>query len=269
MDKLEKALQKARSLRQGSQSAFAPTRGSSVGPSKLDQIPVGTIPLSADVLEENRIVAHRIKNADADLFRILRAQILQTMIKHGFQTLAITSPNYGEGKTTIAMNLAVSIALDVKQTVLLADLDLRKPSVHRYFGLEPAHGLTDYLAGSVPLPDCLVRLPFERLTMLPAGPGLDHSSETLGSPQMASLAVELKSRYPDRFVIYDMPPLLAQDDPLTFLPHVDAVLLIVQDGVTKSADIKRSLEVLEHANVIGTVLNNSYQVPGLDLFSKK
>ncbi len=262
MDKLEKALQKARSLRQTQHplSSFGANVPAGVTVA-LDKVPVGTTPLSAETLEDNRILAHRTKSPEADLFRILRAQVLQTMNKHGFRTLAVTSPNYGEGKTTISTNLAISIALDMKQTVLLVDLDLRKPCVHKYLGMEPACGLTDYLSGSATLPECLMRLPFERLSSLPAGRGLDHSSETLGSPQMAALAAELKSRYPDRLVIYDMPPLLAQDDPLTFLPHVDAALLVVQDGVTKTEDVKRSLEVLEHANVIGTVLNNSYKLP--------
>lgn len=78
---------------------------------------------------------------------------------------------------------------------------------------------------------------------------------------MAALASELKARYPDRIIIYDMPPLSAQDDPLTFVPHVDAFLLVVQDGVTKTSDVKRSLEILESATVLGTVLNNQYKCP--------
>lgn len=261
MDKLEKALQKARMQRQDHLTAGRIHGAGATKPSRLADIPVGTVSISSEALEENRIVAHRTKSAEADLFRLLRAQVLQTMSKHGYNALAITSPNYGEGKTTIATNLALSIALDLKQTVLLIDLDLRKPSVHKYLGLNPSCGLTDYLSGNAVLSDCLLRLPFERLTTLPAGMGLERSSETLGSPQMAALASELKTRYPDRLLIYDMPPLLAQDDPLTFLPHVDAVLLVVQDGVTKAADVKRSLEILEAANVIGTVLNNSHTLP--------
>ena len=261
MDKLEKALQKARSQRETHLSRGMVTGAGMVRPSRLSDIPVGSISLSEDVLEQNRIFAHHSRSVDADLFRLLRAQVLQTMTKHDFKALAVTSPNYGDGKTTTSINLAISIALDLKQTVLLVDLDLRKPCIHSYLGLEPSVGLTDYLAGTTSLPDCLVRLPFERMSILPAGKVLDRSSETLGSPQMASLAAEMKNRYPDRLVIYDMPPLLAQDDPLTFLPHVDAVLLVVQDGVTKTQDLKRSMEILEPANVIGTVLNNSYKLP--------
>jgi len=112
------------------------------------------------------------------------------------------------------------------------------------------------MSGTADIPDCLMRLPFERLTILPAGKMFDNSSEILGSPRMAELADELKTRYPDRMIIYDMPPILAQDDPLTFLPHVDAVLLVAQEGVTRTEDIKRCLEIMAPANVIGTVLNN-------------
>lgn len=265
MDKLEKALHKARQLRAAhlsgapsvvSAAAYSPASSSAPRVKGVPVVPSGTIVLDEEVLEANRILAHHPKDPKADLFRILRAQILQTMAKHGFRTLAITSSNYGDGKTTIATNLAISIAQDMNQTVLLADLDLRKPSIHTYLGLEPAVGLTDFLAGRAQIPACLMRLPLDRLTVLPAGNAMQQSSEVLGSPQMAALATELKTRYPDRLVIYDMPPLLAQDDPLTFLPHVDAVLLIVRDGVTATADIKRSLDILSSATVLGTVLND-------------
>ncbi len=259
MDKLEKALEKARQER--GVGLASPSAGSlsatplSSGREAYVAAAANLTPEFEAVLEKNRIVAHHARSPEADLFRILRTQILQTMAKANLRTLAITSPNYADGKTTIALNLAVSVALDLKQTVLLADLDLRKPSVHKYVGLEPQFGLTDYLAGHAALSDCLTRLPFDRLALLPAGRTVERSSEALGSPQMGRLAHELKSRYPDRLVIYDMPPLLEQDDPLAFLPHVDAVLLVVQDGVTRTAEVKRCLDILAPANVVGVVLN--------------
>jgi len=261
MDKLEKALQKARLDRQKVLSDGQPSVDSaSAEGTEVQPLPAGTVALSAIVLEQNRIFAHQDRNVNADLFRILRTQVLQAMAKYNFKTLAITSPNYGDGKTTMALNLCISIAQDLNQTVLLADLDLRKPCLHTYLGLTPASGLTDYLAGTCSIADSLLRLPFERMTILPAGKVLDRSSETLGSPQMVRLADELKTRYADRLVVYDMPPLLAQDDPLTFLPHIDAVLLVVRDGVTKTADIKRCLDILSEAKVIGIVLNDAYSV---------
>ena len=255
MDKLEKALEKARTQREGAAPAGGPPprRSATAAPQSL---PPSTVTIDEEMLDENHIIAYQTKSFDADVFRILRTRILQAMAKQNFKTLAITSPNYGDGKTTIALNLAVSIALDLKQTVLLADLDLRKPSIPGYLNIEPKAGLTDHLLDGTPLADCMLRMPFERLSILPAGRKLDKSSEILGSPQMATLAQELHSRYPDRFIIYDMPPILSQDDAIAFLPHVDAVLLVVQNGVTKTSEVRHCLHALEHANVIGTVLNN-------------
>ena len=109
----------------------------------------------------------------------------------------------------------------------------------------------------MPLNECLVRPSFERLSILPAGKSLDHSSEVIGSPKMAALAEELERRYHDRLIIYDMPPILEQDDSLAFLPHVGAVLLVVRDGVTPVGDIKHSVTALSGAHVIGTVLNHA------------
>src|ERR1700681_4351330 len=144
MDKLEKALEKARILRGvvsnslpgGTQGYNVSTPSSSfVGPR-----PLTSKPLSVDEaqLERCRILAHRTRSPEADVFRILRTQVLQIMNKTGVRTLAITSPKYGDGKTTIALNLALSIALDLKQTVLLVDLDLRKPNLHEFLGIAPS-----------------------------------------------------------------------------------------------------------------------------------
>ncbi|MFK7839553.1 MAG: CpsD/CapB family tyrosine-protein kinase [Bdellovibrionales bacterium] len=209
------------------------------------------------ILDQNHIVAHRTKSKQADTYRFLRTQILHTMEKHDLKTLAISSPRYGDGKTTTAANLAVSIAQDLKRTVLLVDLDLRDPSLARYMGIDETIGLTDYLAGEASVQDCLVRLPFERIRVFPAGQAVDFSSETLGSPQMQKLAEELKARYDDRLIIYDMPPLLDQDDPLVFVPHVDAFLIVVKEGVTTQEEIKRSLDILDDSKVVGFVLNSA------------
>ena len=269
MDKLEKALEKARKLRDEAMghNPFAtgsrqPSAVPGIAPqlaSVLPQTPAISTEIDAS-LDAHRIVAHHMRSAEADIFRILRTQVLQIMKNSNFRTLAITSANYGDGKTTTALNLAISIALDLKQTVLLADLDLRKPNLHEFLGLERNVGLSDYLMHNKPISECLARLPFDRLTVLPAGPALENSSEVLGSPKMVALADELKSRYNDRIVIYDMPPVLSQDDSIAFLPHVDAVLMVVRNGVTRTDEIKRCLASLAGTNVIGIVLNDSTDV---------
>ena len=206
-------------------------------------------------MDRFRIRAHHSRSPEADVYRLLRTKVLQIMQKSGYRTLAVTSPRYGDGKTTISINLGIGIALDLKQTVLMVDLDLRKPSLSPYLGVPQGAGLSDHLLNNVPIPDCLTRLPFERIAVLSAGTPVDYSSEMLGSPKMAALAQELKNRYTDRFIIYDMPPALEQDDPIAFLPQVDAVLVVVRDGVTRTDDLKRCLQSLAGANIIGTVLN--------------
>ena len=219
-----------------------------------------SIPVAEEVLRENRIVAATPGDERADLFRILRRQILHTLARDNYRTLAITSTKPGEGKTLVAVNLAVSLAMDVNQTILLADLDLRRPRVHDYFALPPGRGLPDYLAGNAELADCLVRpSAFDRLVVLPSHGHHPHSSEILSAPRMRNLAEELKSRYGDRIILYDLPPLLATDDALAFLPQVEAVLLVVAEGDTRQPELERALELLKGTNLIGTVLNRAHE----------
>ncbi len=265
MEKLEKALAKARQLRAQALGESQPLQSSddlkqvSLSVSALDDLslPEPTIGIDENILDSHRIVAHHASTHESDVIRLLRTQVLRDMAQSNFKTLGITSPCYGDGKTTLAINLAISMAMDVKQTVLLVDLDLRKPCLGRYLGLpESLPGLTQYLAGKTDLSHCLQRLPFERLVVLPVGSKIMRSSEVLGQPRMSALAEEMKNRYPDRLIIYDMPPLLVQDDPLAFMPNIDAALLVLRDGVTKADEIKRCFDILGNTHVIGTVLNS-------------
>ncbi|NBO17969.1 MAG: hypothetical protein EBV03_01860 [Proteobacteria bacterium] len=223
----------------------------------MEVVQSNSVTIHEGYLERYHVIAHQLRSREADLFRILRTQVLQIMNQSGYRTLGITSANYGDGKTTIALNLAISIAMDMKQTVLLADMDLRKPSVTEYLGIEAPFGISDYFTDNTPISQCMLRTNFERLNILPAGKQMDNSSEVLGSPKIAQLAQELRARYSDRIIIYDLPPTLAQDDPITFLPHVDAVLLVINDGVTQITEVKQPMSVLAGAHVIGSVLNSS------------
>ena len=277
MDRLEKALEKAREQRQGALGGSTPSVTSK--PAATDS-PVSSAPdtvtrgdgsgrpetasgsrkitLSDSALEEHRIIARMGRDPNADIFRILRTKVLHLLAQNNFRSIAVTSANYGDGKSTIATNLALSLALDVKQTVCLVDLDFRRPNVHNILGLSPDVGLGDYLLANTPVSDCMIR-PADRLVVLPTSRALENSSETLATPKMMALAKELKTRYPDRIIIYDMPPLLAQDDTIAFLPNVDGVILVVQDGVCQVSDLRQCMHYLEGHTLIGTVLNKSYE----------
>ncbi len=214
--------------------------------------------ISRAQLKENRIIAGMDLGVEIDAYRKLRTRVLKKMKKNNWNMLAVTSSAPGEGKTLTAINLAISIAMEVDKTVLLIDADFRQSRINKYFGLpEATPGLSDYLASNIPLEQLLINPGVGRLIILPGGKLIHNSSEKLSSPKMKRLVEEVKNRYESRYVIFDLPPMLASDDAMGFTPLLDATLLVVEDGVTNEDELKRSVDLLEDANLIGTVLNKS------------
>lgn len=211
-----------------------------------------------EALEKNRLVAALPGHELTDAYRILRTRVLQTMNSNRWRALAITSPATGSGKSLTAINLAISLAREVNRTVLLADFDLRHPSIHRYFDYEPELGLSDYLFHDAPLESILFSPSIERLAVLPGRETVHNSSEMLRSPKMISLVEELTQRYSERLVIFDLPPILAVDDALAFAPYTDAMLMVAEDGETQRDDLEKSLRILKDTPLVGTVLNKSH-----------
>jgi len=257
------ALEKARQQRSrgGGRPVFSvPSKTNSnfhPGPIRYEETRVVDVPLAT--LRANKVIAGLDGDPTANIYRVLRSQVLRKLADEGQSTLAICSAGEGEGKTLTAANLAVSLAMDVNQTVLLVDLDLRDSAVAETFGIEPTYGLDDYIRGRAELSQCLVNPGIERLVLLPVREPMDGSSEILGSPQMARLAHELKYRYPDRIVIYDMPPVLNVDDCLAFMPNVEATLFVIAEGASPAPDIQKALTLLKKTNILGTVLNKSLE----------
>jgi len=221
-----------------------------------------------DVLERNRLVTALPGHELTDIYRILRTRVLQAMNSNRWNALAITSPATGAGKTLTAINLSISLAREVNRTVLLADFDLRNPSVHTYFGYEPEFGLSDYLFDDVPLEEILISPSVERLVILPGRESIRNSSEMLRSPKMVALVEELKLRYDDRFVIFDLPPVLTIDDVLAFTPYTDAMLMVAENGATRREDLEVALQLLKDVPIIGTVLNKTGKSDRIDYKTK-
>ncbi len=163
---------------------------------------------------------------------MLRTRVLQRMRRNGWSTVAVTSTCPGEGKSLTAINVSISLALDVGTSVVLADLDLRKPSIHRHLGICARYGVGDFLRGTVALESVAVCPGIERLAVLTNDRSFARSSEMLTSPQTANLVRRVKQGE-GRIAVFDMPPLLVSDDMLAFAPLVDAVLLVVSQGVTR------------------------------------
>jgi len=242
----------ARQTSSAEQSAQSPQATMDIRYSRTKQVEV-----SAEILLRNRLVAAIPEHELGDVYRMLRTRVLQCLREHGWNSLAVTSPATGCGKTLTAINLAVSLAMEVVHTVLLVDLDLMQPSVHRYFDYEPEYGLSDYLFNDVPIEQILFTPSIDRLVVLPGREHIHNSSEMLGSPRMIGLVNELTNRYPDRLVVFDLPPMLAADDALAFAPYTDAMLMVAENGVTKTEDLDKALSVLRETPIIGTVLNKA------------
>jgi capsular exopolysaccharide synthesis family protein len=212
------------------------------------------------VLERHRVSSVN-QDTTADAFKLLRTQILMQMRDKGWQTLAVTSPNKGAGKSTIALNLAISFAMEVDYTSLLVDADLRDPDVRHMLELEPGPGLADYLIGRAALEDLLIHPDIGNFVVLPGGEPVATSSELMRSPMMADLVRELRSRYRDRLIVFDVPPILAGADTLALSSYMDATILIVEERKTARADLERSFELLRDSNLLGVVLNKSRELP--------
>jgi capsular exopolysaccharide synthesis family protein len=215
------------------------------------------VPVSHEMLQRNRVISDDQRSPAAAAYKILCTQVLRRAGSRGAKALAVVSPGPREGKTLTAINLALSLSREVGQTVLLVDADLRQPSVHSYFGMAASPGLSEHLMRRIPLERALVNPGISDFVVLPGGEPLANSAEMLASKRMQQLVDELKNRYASRMVVFDLPPVLTSADAMAFSPFVDGTIMVVQEGRTAAEEIARAAEMLESANLIGMVLNDS------------
>ena len=209
-----------------------------------------------EVLQLHRIQTGRESNQVSDAYKILRTQVIHRLRENNWNVLGVTSPKDGEGKTLTSINLAIALAAEPTQTVLLVDADLRAPHLHEELGLESNGGLTEFLLDGRSIEDMLIFPDLGRLILLLGGRGTDHSADVLTSPRMSALGKELKHRYASRIVIFDLPPVLDQADVLAFTPQLDALLLVVEDGKTTESELQQAMQTLKGSvPILGTVLN--------------
>lgn len=270
MDRIQKALDKAKERQSVKQTEVVSNNverkvaDEKVAPQSFDNInytQTKVAKISQQALERKRVIAGGYANPQSAVFRMLRTHVLQKMRAKNWQTLAITSPTAGEGKSLIAANLAVAMAMESNQTVLLVDMDLRNPSIREYFSLNTQIGLKDYMECDLDLADVLVNPSIERLVILPGKGRAENSAELLSSAKMANLVADLKSQYDSRMIIFDMPPILQTDDVLLASNHIDCALLVLEDGKNKESEIVKSTQLLAGNHLLGTVLNKSEKPP--------
>jgi len=264
MSRIEKALEKAVEIRKSVKEV-------SVGTVTRDQpvsfkgFQVSEAAVNTDMVDKHIVCITDSHSAAAEQYKKLRAKILKATTKNFQNTIMITSADMGEGKTVTAINLAVALANEIDHSVLLIDADLKRPSVHKYLGLENIYGLSDYLMGRASLPDLLIKTGIGKLVLLPAGSCPENPTELLSSDNMRGLVHDMKHRYKDRYIIFDSPPILVTSDSLSLSSYVDGVVLVIQAARTTHKAATSALSQLNGSNILGVVFNNvpSYQAKNL------
>ncbi|MGA9754713.1 MAG: CpsD/CapB family tyrosine-protein kinase [Desulfobaccales bacterium] len=224
-------------------------------PGEIHYTHTRTVAVDMEKLRRQRLMVAGSDESLGEAYKLLRTQVLSRTKPEGRNTLMVTGPLPNEGKTLTSINLAIAISKKIGQTVLLVDGDLRIPSIHRCLDLPAGPGLVDYLTSGYPIADSLVHPEgLANLVVLPAGNITRQSHELLSSPVMVDLVRELKHFYPDRYVLFDLPPLVYAD-PLAFAPLMDGIILVAAAGSTPKEEITRSLAMLKEFPVLGFVLN--------------
>jgi capsular exopolysaccharide synthesis family protein len=203
------------------------------------------------------IVALEKDSPAAEQYKILREQVKKLRADTGARCLAVTSPIKSDGKTMVAANLAAAMALDYEGKILLIDCDLRRPEVHRYFGIQPSPGLGDYLSSSANgnLMSYVRDTSIPGFQIFPGGQSSHFSSELLAKEKMKILMQEIRTRFPEHQIILDAPPVLSTPDPLVLGKHVDGIIVVVRAGKTPRDCLSKTVQTLNPAKVLGIVLN--------------
>ncbi len=203
--------------------------------------------------KRSRVVVSATPMRVGEEYRTLRARLQSLRRIRPLCSLVVTSSRPGEGKTTTAINLALSFGLDRETNTCLVDADLRTPAVHYAFPEMPIAGLGEILEADAKLDEALVLVPDTRLSVLPVKALPNDPSELLGSRAMMDLLEELHGRFDT--VVIDAPPILGLPDAVTLVDLCDAALLVVRSGSTPRDQVEASLAAVDTTKIVGSVLN--------------
>ena len=209
----------------------------------------------AQVAEEFRVVKRPL---------ITNVQAGDAPEKHR-NLIMVTSSLPGEGKSFCALNLALSIAMERDITVMLVDADVAKPSVLNNLGVRAEAGLMDLLLDrSLQVGDVLLRTNIEKFSVLPAGRRHKHATELLASDAMARLLDEIATRYPDRVVIFDSPPLLVTSEARELAAHMGQTVMVVEAGRTSQDAVNEALNYLQVCDIVNLLMNKTESMVSMD-----
>ena len=256
MSRIEEALEKAARLRTSPDSApdTPPVPPEALAPATTYVMPERTLTVTNELIVTNK----DSNSAISEEYRKLKSIVVKLAKGETFRnTLMITSAVACEGKSVTALNLAITLAQEYDHTVLLVDCDLRKPSLHRYLGVNQTPGLVECLMDDLPLSQALVKAGIGKLTLLPTGRRLDNPVELITSKRMKDFIYEVKHRYPDRFVIIDTTPTLPFAESRFLAQIVDGTIFVVREGICSLTNVAHALEELKSSSIFGVVYNDA------------
>jgi len=257
MEKLEAALAKAREARMGAKLGGDTAEPVLIDPRtvvRADWRALTEITISPELARRNRIAA-LLGGIDATPYDMLRSRAYRTMKEAGWTRVAVTSPNAACGKTTVSLNLALSLARQTELKIMLVDLDLRRPSLHKLLGCKPTHSVHEMLEGKVGFAETAVRIG-ENLAVAMNVTAARNPAELLHSDQSRAALDMIEAQFRPDILIFDMSPMLASDDNVGFLGNVNCALLVAaaESTTLQSIDICEK-ELAQLTNVLGIVLN--------------
>lgn len=211
-------------------------------------------------LEKRYLAEHKIVGLDAGdsrsrAFNLMRTRLSKLLPGPDASLIGITSATPAAGKSFLCANLALSLAKVAEATVILVDLDLRRGSIADELGLEFSHGVRDFLLGEATLQEVAVRIQGLPLVVLPTNAASRDSAELLSSGRFGELIAALRAQPTNSVVLFDLPPVFANDDAMLSLDRLDGYVLVVDSTVTNKAHIQQAISMLEPAPCIGTILN--------------
>jgi len=254
--KLRKALDKAKDKRTLNEKSVPGKSNNKEGLlQSLEYIESTQCLLNPEITEKNRGVCLSPSSKEIELYKILRTRINHRSVDKPMNTIMITSANRKEGKTVTCINMGFTFARELNHTVFLVDCDFTGQDIHRYLGIDSKYSLIDYFLDDVPLNDLIIWPGVEKMTLISGDRTVFDSSELLSSDMMAKLVKEMGSRYNDRYVFFDAPPVLERSEAISLAPLMDGILMVVEAGVTSKKDVKKAVELLPADNFLGFVLN--------------
>ena len=227
-------------------------------------------PAEESGIDTRMIVYYEPRSKEAEQFRILRAHLRKFAQDKQHKTLLVLGTCPQEGKSFIASNLAISIAQAGNSPVLLMDGDLRKPSIHKLFGLTAAKGLADYLAGNANIDEIVYATDLADLYVIPAGDIPHNPAELIASDRMKLILNDIKTNFSTCWLIIDSPPVISTPEPAILIEHTDGFIYVIQADKTDKKLVKDSLSQIDTNKLLGVVFNRiAYQAHNYYYYTDK